>query len=214
MPLTKLVCLDRDGTINYDPGYFGKNDEWIEQLQIYEGIAKGIKRLKEGPNVRVSVISNQAGIALGYFDWLKVKIINSEIARRLNLEGAVIDSWFFCPWVTKEYADKKRIKLRNWVDDEMASLLRKPSIGMIDLAAESLGLAKGQYEVYFFGDKIEDVQTGLNARGISILFDNGENKEAVAEVQAMRSQQDYQHRVFVTKSLVDVTELILTHNKQ
>ena len=209
MPLTKLVCLDRDGTINHDVKYLGRNDNWQAQLKIYDGVADCIKQLRTSPDIYISVISNQAGIALGYFNESRVQAINSEIAERLAQEHASIDSWHFCPWVTTEYADAKDIKLKNWVDDKMASLLRKPATGMVRLAAEALKIDLKYCYVYVIGDKVEDVQTGLNANGTGILFDNGENSKEVAKLLQMRKHPEYQNRTHIAANLEAAANLIL-----
>ena len=89
----KAVFLDRDGTINYDSGYFGKSSNWRNELKLYPGVIKGIKKLKTVPNLYTFVATNQAEVARGFLDCTRVKEINKEIDRIIKKQGAIIDKW-------------------------------------------------------------------------------------------------------------------------
>ena len=197
-----LVCLDRDGTINKDPGYFGRASNWKEQLEFYPGVIKEIERLNQF--AYVVVISNQAGVARGFFDEQRVKDVNQEIDKRLRREGAVVDNWSYCLWVGSEYAKEKEIRELTYVNDVMASLMRKPATGMVSQAICDLRIAPK--EIYFIGDKSSDVQTGLNAGGVGVLFYNGGNGGDV-EV-AKRMQKIPEKKILIVKSLEEAARVI------
>lgn len=113
-----LVGIDRDGTINEDRGYFGKEDDWKEQLIIYPHVIEVLTALKSDPRFKIVVASNQAGVARGYFDVTRVEEINREIAGRLGLKGAVLDGWYSCYFIDKKYAREKGISLDSpWVKE-------------------------------------------------------------------------------------------------
>jgi len=164
-----LVGLDRDGTINKDSGHFGKSDLWYKELEIYPGVAEGIKLLNE-KNIYVVVITNQAGVARGYFDCERVKEINKEIDKRFRKNGAKIDEWYFCPYVNKEYFLKRDLPVNDsWILPNNEG--RKPKIGMLKEACRDLGLKLEETNIFVIGDKQSDVQTGVNAGGRGYLVD-------------------------------------------
>ena len=61
-----LVALDRDGTLHKDVGYLGKHKDWKYEVEIYHDVPEAIRRLNK-MKIPVVVISNQAGVARGFF---------------------------------------------------------------------------------------------------------------------------------------------------
>ncbi len=86
-----VVFLDRDGTIIEDKRFLG-DPAGVEFLPT---AVEAIKLLGERGYATV-VVSNQSGVARGYFDDATVERVNAEIARRLAAGGAVIDAWYWC----------------------------------------------------------------------------------------------------------------------
>jgi D-glycero-D-manno-heptose 1,7-bisphosphate phosphatase len=88
--------LDRDGTINTKPAegdYVKRPDE----LELLSGAPEAIRRLNDA-GLRVIVVSNQRGVALGRMTEQDVERVNQELARRLDAAaGAQIDAFFYCP---------------------------------------------------------------------------------------------------------------------
>ena len=130
MKLQKVAFLDRDGVINskkYNNGYIGdlKKFKWIK------GSIKAIKFLKK-KKYKVVVITNQSGVARGFFRIADVKKIHSFIQKRLKLNNTRIDAFYFCPF-HKDGIIKKFKK---------NSLLRKPNIGMFRLAQKRWSICK------------------------------------------------------------------------
>jgi len=199
-----LVGIDRDGTIIKDDGYFGKKGDWKEQIEIYNGVAEGIKLLK-GHELNVIVASNQPGVARGYFDCRRVEEINHEIDRRLKAEGAVVDGWHYCPFVERDYAIEKCLSLKNpWITEKD---LRKPGIGMLRQACYDLKLNLNNSHVYFIGDRLADMQTGLNANGKSILLLTGHGKREEDKVKEMKEQ--YPNRIFISGNFLSAAKKVL-----
>ena len=126
MNKTQIAFLDRDGVINSsrpNNGYIGslKHFKWIP------GAIKAIKLLNDR-NYKVVVVTNQSGVARGFFTIKDVKTIHSYIQKKLKENDAKIDKFYFCPF-HKDGIIKKYKK---------TSSLRKPNIGMFRLAQKKM----------------------------------------------------------------------------
>lgn len=88
----KVVFFDRDGTLNHDDGYTHK----IADLQFLPGVPEAIRRCNDAGRL-VIVITNQGGIARGFYQPEDVDRFHREMNRRLQAHGAHIDGFFFCP---------------------------------------------------------------------------------------------------------------------
>lgn len=164
-----VICvLDRDGTISYDPGWFGRDLNWKEQLKLLPGVAVGIKKLNSVG--RVIVASNQYGVARGYFSLETVLTINKEIDNLLKTKGAVIDNWQVCPFVDFDWALGQGLDLStSWVV-KGDTPLRKPGTGMIEKAAREMQLDLKQCYIFAVGNRFDDAQIGVNAGGYGIII--------------------------------------------
>lgn len=149
--MQRAIFLDRDGTINHDPGYIKDPSEII----ILAGVAEGIKKLKEDFGFKMIVISNQAGVAKGLMTCDDVEAVNLRINELLMIEGASIDAFYYCP----HHPD---------VDSPEKSICRKPSPFMIVQAAEDFKIDLSHS--YMFGDKSSDVECGINAGLKTVLL--------------------------------------------
>lgn len=147
----KAVFLDRDGTINIDPGYLGEPDK----VELLQGVAKGISLLKNKLKFRIIVISNQSGITRGLISKSDVDAVNNKINYLLKLENTSVDAFYYCPY----HPD---------FDPPNKSECRKPSPNMILKAAEDfkIDLSKS----YMVGDVISDVIAGNKAGTKTILL--------------------------------------------
>jgi histidinol phosphatase-like enzyme len=84
--------------------------------------------------------------------------------------------------------------------------MRKPNIGMLSKILENQSFNQDETEIYFVGDKITDVETGLNARGLGILIDNGENEEDVKEARV--------RNIKIAENLLEAANYILNNKKE
>ena len=204
-----LVGLDREGTIIKNVDYLGRNDDWREQLEFLPGVIGAIRRLNDNQKIKITVCANEPRIALGFFGSQRAEEINSEINERLLEKDARIDNWQYCPYVDIPYAQKHGISNTNkWIMNEADG--RKPKIGMLWEAANELGLnwqelyhKKG---VYFVGDELSDVQTGLNANGKGIFVGGQDELE---KVKVFHEKTDFTQRLCFAKNLTDAVALIL-----
>ena len=83
--------LDRDGTIIEDKGFLADPSG----VEILPTVVDALRLLERGGFATV-VISNQSGVARGYFDDDAVRAVNGEIARQLASDGIAIDAWYWC----------------------------------------------------------------------------------------------------------------------
>lgn len=179
-----LVALDRDGTLIYDEGYFGRKDDWKNNVKFYDGAAELIKNLNELADVIVT--TNQIGVARGYYGPERVEEINRYLDSLLRTRGAIVDGWYYCPYVERDWAEKEGLDLNTpWIKNEFPET-RKPEIGMLKLAARDLGRELSSYKkIFIIGDKLDDLGMALKAGGIGIWFDNGKNSDLLAEVKKL-----------------------------
>jgi D,D-heptose 1,7-bisphosphate phosphatase len=146
------VLLDRDGTIIVDHGYVGS----VERVEFIDGAAEAIARFNRA-HIPVAVVTNQAGVARGYYAIDEVTQVHEYIAERLAEYEAHIDLFLYCPYhldgVVPEFA--------------CASEDRKPRPGMANAAAVALNL--DLTASWVVGDRPEDV--GLAAAvGASAVY--------------------------------------------
>lgn len=135
------VLLDRDGTIIVDSGYVGS----VDRVEFIEGSIEAVAALNRA-GIPVAVVTNQAGVARGYYGLADVDAVHDHIARELAKGGAHVDKWLFCPYHPDGVVDAFA----------RASADRKPSPGMAVAAAEALGLDLATSWVV--GDSAADIQ--------------------------------------------------------
>lgn len=140
------LFLDRDGVIVADTGYLGR----AEDVRLLDGAAEAIARCN-ALGLPVVVVTNQSGIARGYYDWSGFRAVQAALAAALAGAGAHLDAVLACAY----HADGKeplRIAAHPW---------RKPKPGMILAAAKRMNLDLSRS--WIVGDKAEDIATGAAA---------------------------------------------------
>lgn len=154
----KAVFLDRDGTINYDKGYVHK----IEDFKFIPGAIEAIQLLNRN-NYKVIVVTNQAGIARGYYTENDVDILHKSISAKLAMYEARIDAFYYCPHHPTAGIGKYKIDCE----------CRKPKSGLIIQASKDLDIALS--DSWIIGDKESDITAGesVGCRGILINVADG-----------------------------------------
>jgi D,D-heptose 1,7-bisphosphate phosphatase len=151
----KAIFLDRDGVINKEVGYLSKPNNF----EFIEGSIEGLKILKQKGFLLI-IITNQAGIARGFFTEATLKAIHKVMLNRLKQNGITLDDIYYCP---------------HHPDFTGSCDCRKPNPGMI-LNAElkhNINLNNS----YMIGDTLKDIQTGKAAKCKTVLVLTGYGKE-------------------------------------
>ena len=148
----KAVFLDRDGTLNEEISYLYRPEDW----RWLPGVIEGLLRLREAGYLLI-VISNQAGIARGYYTQEDVHALHRWVNSRLETYGAGIDAFYFCPH-HPEFTPG-------------GCACRKPSPLLIKKAAHDFGIDLSQS--WMIGDKALDYEAGTAAGCASILVETG-----------------------------------------
>ena len=148
----KAAFLDRDGVINKDTGYLHN----ISDFKWIEGAIEALKILKEN-NFLIIIISNQSGVARGYFSEQDVHRLHKWINLQLSEHNIKIDDFFFATELP---------------DTEISKTRRKPSPKMIDEAIEKYNLNRN--DCFMIGDKNIDLLAAKNAKIRGFLFEGGD----------------------------------------
>ena len=184
------MFLDRDGTINVEVGYLSNP----EDLELIPGAARAVARLNEAGFI-VVVITNQSGVARGYFTEEDVAAVNRRMVDVLQREGARIDAIYYCPH-HPEFGNETYRKNCE---------CRKPNTGMVKQAAIDLDIDVSRS--YVVGDHVGDVLLGINAgaHSIHVLTGHGTDEREKIIEQGI-------NEVFLARDLTDAVEYILSRN--
>lgn len=155
--MRRFVLLDRDGTLNVEKHYLSDP----AQLELYPGAGAAVRRLNQA-GFGVAVVTNQSGIARGYFDMATLERIHARLHALLAAEGAHVDGIYLCP---------------HGPDDDCTC--RKPLPGMIEKAVAEHGFDPRQ--AVMVGDKEVDVDLGRAVGAATILVKTGHGAKAVAD---------------------------------
>ena len=151
-----MVFLDRDGVINQDSDYVHRADQviWVE------GAKQAVRHLNE-LGYRVVVVTNQAGVAHGYYDEASVVALHRWMQDRLGEAGAFVDRFYYCPFHPKGRVEQYRRQHEN----------RKPAPGMILQAFADYDCIKESS--FLIGDQLSDIEAAAAAGIAGFLFAGG-----------------------------------------
>ncbi|MBI2192463.1 MAG: HAD family hydrolase [Planctomycetes bacterium] len=149
----KAVFLDRDGTVIRDVGYLSAP----EDVHLLPYAARGILRMRE-LGYRVVLVTNQSGIARGYFTEDDFKRVEARMEEELAARGAGLDAVYYCPHLPGGAVAAYAIECE----------CRKPKPGLILRAARELGIDLGASVMV--GDTEADIQAGRRAGCRTILL--------------------------------------------
>ena len=185
MKSNRAIFLDRDGTLNEDPGYLGNH----EQVVLLPTVGEALSILKNQFNFLLIVISNQSGVARGLITEEDVKNVNQRINELLANYNVSIDDFFYCT-AHPDFSS----------DDEC--LCRKPSPQMILEASEKFKIDIS--ESYLIGDNISDIECAYNAGCKSILVKTGFGLDSINVLQKQNKFPS-----FVAENLMDAANFII-----
>jgi D-glycero-D-manno-heptose 1,7-bisphosphate phosphatase len=164
------LFLDRDGTLIEDVGYLGD----VSLIRFYKGAARSLRRLKQA-GFLLFVVTNQSGVARGYFPESRVREIHRAIQLKLKAQGAGVDGFYYCPHYpggeVKRYAK--------------VCSCRKPKPGLVRQALKNF--AVDLKKSYMAGDKLDDLGLAKNARlGGCFLVRTGQGRRSERELKKQK----------------------------
>ena len=187
--MEKIVFLDRDGTIHREVNYLHKT----EDLEFLPGVAEAMKLLKDA-GFKLVVITNQAGVARGYYTCEDVEELHHFMNEQLAAQGAGVDAFYYCPHhpVHGIGIYKKDCHCR------------KPGTGMFEMAEKEFQVDK--LHSYMIGDKLIDVEAGKNYGVAGILVGTGYGAAERYNIGEKKEQPLYD---FYAETLMDAARYIV-----
>ena len=186
---SRAVFLDRDGTINEEMGYINHPDRFV----LFPFVAQSI-RIFNQLGLKVIIVTNQAGIAKGYFEESLLLEIHQKLKTDISDKGAIIDGIYYCPHHPEEGIGRYRIDCQ----------CRKPKPGMVLKATEehSIDLSYS----YMVGDRYKDILFAkeMNLRSALVLTGYG-----LGEYTFQRASWKYMPDL-IGENLLDVARQIET----
>ena len=168
------VFVDRDGTICFDKHYLSDPNG----LELIPTVAEGIRRLNEA-KMPVIVVTNQSGIARGYFSEKTLKEIHQRLAEMLELQGSRVDDIFHCPHMPNAGCP-----------------CRKPAPGMLLQAKEKHGIDLANS--FVIGDRMMDVEMAHAVGAQAALVpEPGDQYGVDAEMLASKDKPDFRAGTFL-----------------
>lgn len=183
--MNRAVFLDRDGVITQDPPHYAHK---LSQLALIPRSADAIRLLNEN-EFKVIVVSNQSGIARGYYREEDAVLFNQAMKEMLGNNSARIDAIYYCPHHPEAKIDKYRIDCN----------CRKPKPGMLKRAEEELDIDSKQS--FMVGDKLSDIEAGKRGGCKTIMVRTG---HGIEELKSNEISCDY-----IANDLYDAVERIL-----
>lgn len=158
--MRRAVFLDRDGTLVREVNYLAR----LADLAVLPGVAGALGRLAQAGYLRL-VVTNQSGVARGYFDEAFVDETHRELRARLRRDGGDVEGFYVCP---------------HHPELTGPCACRKPEPGLVTRAAAEWGVdLSGSWVV---GDKVADVELARRAGCRAALVRTGHGAEAEVEL--------------------------------
>ena len=184
--MNKAVFLDRDGTINREKNYLYK----AEDFEFLPGVIEALKILQDAGFLLI-IITNQSGIARGYYGEADFLSLNRWMLGQLKGLGIIISKVYYCPHIP----DAKIGKYRK------VCTCRKPQLGLYQQAIEEfeIDLSKS----YAVGDKIRDCSICEKTQCRGFLIEESEKPEIIDEVKTGQKRN-----IRYEKHLIDAARTI------
>jgi D-glycero-D-manno-heptose 1,7-bisphosphate phosphatase len=152
----KAIFIDRDGTLSEEVGYVNH----LSRFRLFPFAVDAVRLVNRSPLAAV-LVTNQAGVARGYFEESMVHAVHAEVAKAMEKGGARLDGVYYCPHHPTAGEPPYR--------DDCAC--RKPKPGLLHRAAEDLGLdLAGSYVV---GDRRGDLELAWTVGATGVLVKTG-----------------------------------------
>ena len=180
--MKKAIFLDRDGTINVEKDYIYKS----EDLVFEEGTIEALKTFKNLGYILI-VVSNQSGIARGYFTEEDLNIFNNNMNEILKKNGVEITEFYCCPHHPDGIGEYKKV-----------CECRKPNNKMIEDAIEKYNIDREKS--YMIGDKTSDIGAGIKSNLKTVLVKTGYGLKDMEKID--------KNETLVCENLKDFSEVL------
>jgi len=186
--MNSAVFLDRDGTISEEVGYLSDPD----QLRLIPHSAEAIRLINEN-SLKTIIITNQAGVARGYFPEEMVSQVHQKMEKLLSARGAHLDDIYYCPHHPEGIVESYR----------KGCDCRKPASGLLKQASKEHGI--DLTSSYMVGDKVTDMHLahGVGARAILVLTGYGRDELEKIKKNSLKNPE------YVACNLLDAAKWII-----
>lgn len=187
------VFIDRDGTINEQMGYINHPSRFV----LLPGAAEAVKILNDN-GFACFVVSNQSGVARGYFPIELVYEVHDHMQELLAAKGARLDGIFFCPHHPQGTVPEYAISCR----------CRKPRTGLIEQARGELAI--DMHSSYVIGDRCQDLEMARRAglEGVLVLTGYGRGeREYILPRERVRP-------AYIAEDLLDGARWVINSKEQ
>lgn len=192
MKKNRAVFLDRDGTLCEEVGYLDS----VEQMRLIPGSGQAVRLLNQY-GFKVVVVTNQAGVARGFFPESRLEELHAELRRQLSEEGAYLDAIYYCPHHPAE----------GYPPYLQECQCRKPGTGLLLQAASDLNLHLPSS--YMIGDHFSDVECGQRIEAETILLLTGHGREALAKRENWPKPPSY-----IAADLYEAVQWVIEHSEK
>lgn len=175
--MSNAIFIDKDGTLIQDVPY----NVVPEKIVFMENALDSLHLLQEA-GYKIIIISNQPGIALGYFDEEALIKVKEKINEILNSKQINLDGFYYCPHSANSSCD-----------------CRKPKPGLLNKAAEDLQIDLSSS--WMIGDILDDIEAGNRAGTQTILLNNGNETEWL--------KKEYRTPGYLVDNLLEAARIIL-----
>ena len=155
-PLRRAIFIDRDGTLSEEVGYVNH----LSRFRLFPFAVEAIRLINRSPFLAV-LVTNQAGVARGYFPESLIHEVHGRIAQEMEAGGARLDAVYFCP----HHPTVGEPPYRQECD------CRKPRPGLLHRAAGNLGIDLPSS--FVIGDRLGDLELAWSVGATGVLVRTG-----------------------------------------
>lgn len=188
--MKRIVFLDRDGTINKEKNYLYKWEEFEYEDKVIEGLVE-----LQNLGYEFIVITNQSGIARGYYTEEDVLSLNKKMCEDLEKKGVKILECKYCPHHPEGIIEKYKKNCN----------CRKPKNLLLEEAIEKYNVDRENS--YMVGDKVSDIKAGLASNLVSFLVKTGHGNSEIGKIK------DEGSSILIRENLLEVAKYIKDNNR-
>jgi len=155
-PVRRAIFIDRDGTLSEEVGYVNH----LSRFRLFPFAVEAIRLVNRSPFLAV-LVTNQAGVARGYFPESMVHAVHAKVEAEMDGGGAHLDAIYFCP----HHPTAGEPPYRQECD------CRKPRPGLLHRAAGEHGIDLARS--YVIGDRLGDLELAWSVGATGVLVRTG-----------------------------------------